>query len=172
AKPISKGSSVGVHIVQEGDNMLLLEDGPEDELLLVEEFIPGRELSVAVLDDEALGVIEIRPKAGFYDYTNKYTSGKTEYLIPAPVSEVISGRAASMAVQAHHMLGCRGVSRADIRFDEATDRLVMLEVNTHPGMTPTSLVPKIAAHAGISFPELIERLLKTARCDSVPVEEK
>ncbi len=167
-KPVSNGSSVGVYIVMKGDDTLAREPFAESEYYLVETYIPGQELSVAVLDGRPLGAIEIRPKQGFYNYRNKYTAGMTEYLMPAEVSAKIYDAALEMARKAHDVLGCRGVTRSDIRYDAKSGRMVMLEVNTHPGMTPTSLVPKIARHAGIEFPALIETLLRGARCDNLP----
>jgi D-alanine-D-alanine ligase len=168
-KPVANGSSVGVYIVKKGDPVPVKEgDVDPEELLLAEEFIDGKELTVGVLDGKLLGIIEVRPKQGFYDYKNKYTSGMTEYIIPAPIDKAIAKKVEEMAVKAHEVLGCRGVSRADLRFDETKGEkgLYMLEVNTHPGMTATSLVPKMAAAQGISFPELVEKILKTARLDN------
>ncbi len=166
-KPTNDGSSVNVFIVRENaDTPFSKESFTPGELLLAERYIPGMELSVAVLQDKPLGVIEIRPKEGFYNYANKYTKGMTEYIMPAPVSDTIYTEAMEMAAKAHHALGCRGVSRADIRYDKQGDgQLYMLEVNTHPGMTPLSLVPQIAAHTGITFPDLVDILVKEARCD-------
>lgn len=164
-KPINNGSSVGVLIVMEGDNVAD-ENFPEDEMLLVEKYITGRELSVAVMDGKALGVVEIKPKQGFYDYRNKYTSGMTEYLVPARVDKNIYDKAMQLSEKAHNVLECRGVTRSDIRFSEEDNELYFLEVNTHPGMTSTSLVPKIAGKAGMEFTELVEKLIKAARCDN------
>lgn len=166
-KPVNNGSSVGVLVVMEGDKINEETDNfPDTEEILVEKYISGRELSVAVLDGEPLGVVEIRPKKGFYDYRNKYTKGMTDYLVPAPVNKDIYDKAMEISKKSDNVLGCRGVSRADIRYSETDGELYMLEVNTHPGMTSTSLVPKIAAHAGISFEQLVDRLVKTARCDN------
>jgi len=166
-KPLNDGSSVGVLIVKEGDEVSESTDNfSTAEALLVEKYIPGRELSVAVLDCEALGAVEIKPKEGFYDYRNKYTKGMTEYLVPAPVDKNVYDKAMEISQKAYKVLGCRGLTRADIRFSEEDGELYMLEVNTHPGMTETSLVPKIAAYAGISFEELVDRLIKSARCDN------
>lgn len=170
-KAPNEGSSVGVAIVTEGTNysnpIHPSTPGPwaDYDELLAEEFIPGRELSVAVLDGEALGVLELRPKQGFYDYDAKYTEGLTEHFMPAPIHKDIYTQAMDMAAKAHKALGCRGVSRADLRYDDSDGepgRLVMLEVNTQPGMTPLSIVPEIAAHKGISFEDLVERILNTA----------
>lgn len=165
-KPVDEGSSVGIRIVKEGD-VLSLDDldvqGASE--VMVEQYISGRELSVAVLDGKALGAVEIRPKEGWYDYRSKYTAGMTEYLLPAPVEKAIYSEAMELAERAHNALGCRGVSRADIRYSDQDGLLYMLEVNTHPGMTPTSLVPKIAAHAGMEFRELVDALLASACCD-------
>lgn len=170
-KPCADGSSVGVLILTEesdieGINEVTL---PNHEELLVETFVPGKELTVGVLNGKALGVIEIRPKQGFYNYKNKYTAGMTEYLAPAPISEAATKQAMQMAEHAHRVLGCRGVSRSDFRYDdtkgEALDKMYLMEINTHPGMTATSLVPKLAAAAGIPFPKLVDRLVQLARLD-------
>lgn len=168
-KPIDEGSSVGVHIVREGDNVLPLDDLPPDRPVLVEPYIPGRELTVSVMGDRALGVTELRPHEGFYDFTAKYTDGKTTHLCPAPVSEDIAQLAMKYAVDAHQALGCRGVTRADFRYDDTRGgpgELYMLEINTQPGMTPLSLVPEQAAHAGFSFADLVDWMVENAACDS------
>ncbi len=168
-KPADEGSSVGVHIILE--NMPFTpkkKDFGADKRYLMEPFIEGKELTVAVLEGEALGVLEIRPKEGFYDYANKYTAGKTEYIVPADLPKAVYGAAMAMAEEAHVALGCRGVTRSDFRYDpskKGTRGMYLLEINTHPGMTATSLVPKIAAHAGISFEQLIARLIAGARCE-------
>jgi D-alanine-D-alanine ligase len=135
--------------------------------VLVERFIPGRELTVAVMGDRALGVLEIRPRTAFYDYTAKYTPGESVHLVPAPIHEHAYAEALRIALAAHQVLGCRGVSRADLRLDDtngAPGKLYLLEVNTQPGLTPTSLVPEIAAHAGISFPQLVKWMVEDALC--------
>lgn len=168
-KPNDEGSSVGVHVVQPGDNELPFEYLPAGRPVLVEKYIAGRELTVSVMGDRALAVTELRPHDGFYDYAAKYTDGKTTHLCPAPVSDEVMQKAMDYAVRAHKALGCRGVSRADFRYDD-TQRdpgdLYMLEVNTQPGMTPLSLVPEQAAHAGISFEDLMEWMVENAACDS------
>jgi D-alanine-D-alanine ligase len=170
-KPTNEGSSVGVKIVLEKADLdaLAREPWPFDENVLVESYIPGRELTVAVMgyngDAKALGVLEIRPNNGFYDYTAKYTDGKAIHLCPAPVHRAAYDEALRVALEAHRALGCRGVSRADIRYDDTRGepgRVVLLEVNTQPGMTPLSLVPEIAAASGIPFPELCAWLVENA----------
>jgi D-alanine-D-alanine ligase len=167
-KPVAEGSSVGIYIIKEGDNYLpSMAELAKFKDLIVEKYIPGKELSVAVNDDGALGVIELRPKAGFYTYENKYTDGKTEHLMPAPIDKKVYNAAMDMAYTAHKALKCRGISRTDIRYDEDGDgKLYFLETNTHPGMTPLSLVPEIAAHKGISYTQLVEYLLEKAKCDN------
>ena len=135
---------------------------------MVEKYIPGRELTVAVMGDRALGVTEIRPRNGFYDYSAKYTEGKADHLIPAPVNDEVYAMAMEYAVRAHNTLGCRGVSRADFRYDDSGGEpgaLFLLEINTQPGMTPLSLVPEQAAHAGISFSDLVRWMVENASCD-------
>jgi D-alanine-D-alanine ligase len=170
-KPINGGSSVGVHIVLEGDDRPSLDDMPDTPpQLLVERYIPGRELTVAVMgaashEPRPLAVTELRPVTGFYDYEAKYTDGKAKHLIPAPVSSGVYERAMNWAATAHQTLGCRGVSRSDLRYDDNNEELVMLEVNTQPGMTQLSLVPEQAAHEGIAFTQLVDWLVETAQCD-------
>lgn len=168
-KPVDEGSSVGVHIVQRGDNWLPLDEWEADRLMLVEKYIAGRELTASVMGGRALGVTELRPHEGFYDYVAKYTGGKTDHLCPAPVPDAVAQMAMDYAVTAHEALGCRGVSRADFRYDD-TERdpgdLYMLEVNTQPGMTPLSLTPEQAAHAGIPFEDLMEWMVENAACDN------
>lgn len=165
-KPINEGSSFGVHIIKQGDGALPFgaDDWPYGDDVLVEDFIPGRELTVSVMGERALGVLEITSDHGFYDYDAKYAPGGSRHLMPAPLPEDVAAEACRLAVLAHKVLGCRGVSRADLRYDEAKDRLVMLEVNTQPGMTGTSLVPEMAAFNGISFPELVSWMVENAAC--------
>jgi D-alanine-D-alanine ligase len=169
-KPVHEGSSVGVRIVRPGDNQPpRAADWRFGPRLMVERYVPGRELTVAVMGDRALAVTELRPRAGFYDYEAKYTDGKTEHLVPAPVPQPVYDEALRMARMAHDTLGCRGVSRADFRYDDTgkggPDQLYLLEINTQPGMTPLSLVPEQAKHQGISFPELVGWMVENARCD-------
>lgn len=167
-KPLNEGSSVGVHIILAGDNLHpLADDWPFGDEVLVERYIPGREIQVAVMGDRVLGAIEIRPFNQFYDYEAKYTDGKAEHLMPAPMQSAMYERACDMALKAHQTLGCRGVSRSDLRYDDTAGepgKLYMLEVNTQPGMTPLSLVPEIAAYQGISFPELVRWMVEDATC--------
>jgi D-alanine-D-alanine ligase len=174
AKPVANGSSFGVFIVKEGRSHPPQElsggDWPLGDEMLVEEFIAGRELTCAVIGEaagpRALGVIEIVSNAGaFYDYESKYAPGGSEHLFPAPVKPNVYQTIQEMAVRAHGAIGCRGVSRSDFRFDDATDRLVWLEVNTQPGMTATSLVPELAAHEGQSFEELVRWMVADASLD-------
>lgn len=168
-KPTNQGSSVGVRIVRINDNSWREEvkEWPFGHELLVERFVPGRELTVAVMGDRALGVCEIVPRGSFYDYTAKYATGGSEHLVPAPVPPAIYDEALDIALRAHQALGCRGVSRADLRYDDTPGGfggLYLLEVNTQPGMTPTSLVPDIARHAGILFDELVAWMAENATC--------
>ncbi len=169
-KPPNEGSSVGVRIVRPQDNSWREEAAkwPFEEAL-VETFIPGRELTVAVMGDHALGVCEIIAKVGtFYDYESKYSSGGSQHLVPAPIHPTAYEQAMDISLRAHRALGCRGVSRADLRYDDTKGepgRLVLLEVNTQPGMTPTSLVPDMARHVGIEFPALVRWMVEHAACD-------
>ncbi len=170
-KPINEGSSVGVHIVMEGDNYPGLDRAAWKfgDAVLVERYIPGRELTVVVMGDRPLGVTELRPHQGFYDYEAKYTEGKTNHLCPAPLPEKISRLAMDAALEAHRALGCRGVSRADLRYDDSQGepgKLYLLEINTQPGMTPLSLVPEQAAHSGIDFGALVSWMVEDAQCDA------
>jgi D-alanine-D-alanine ligase len=162
-KPANEGSSVGVHIFQDRDNKIwVMNDASEaSQPYLVEEYISGREITVAVLNDRPLGVTEIRPKAGFYDYENKYTDGKTEHLCPAPLTPAEYDSVMQMALAAHRALGCRGLTRSDFRYDGKD--FYILEINTQPGMTSLSLSPEIAAHAGISFNTLVQALVEAAQ---------
>jgi D-alanine-D-alanine ligase len=168
-KPVNEGSSVGVFIVTEAHEHppqeLTRADWSFGEMVLAEPFIPGKELTCAVMGEDALGVIEIVPTARFYDYEAKYAPGGSRHLLPAPVSPIVYQEVRRLALAAHRALGCRGVSRADFRWDdraEGTAGLVCLEVNTQPGMTETSLVPEIAVHAGISFVELVRWMVEDA----------
>jgi D-alanine-D-alanine ligase len=171
-KPIAEGSSVGVFIVTEAHahppQELTRHDWPYGERLLCERYIAGKELTCAVLGETALGVIEIVPTVKFYDYEAKYAPGGSRHLLPAPLKPNVYQEVRRLALLAHQALGCRGVSRADFRYDdrmEGTQGLVCLEVNTQPGMTETSLVPELAADAGISFDELVEWMVEDASLD-------
>jgi D-alanine-D-alanine ligase len=168
-KPNNEGSSVGVMVIQPGDNRVAFDEWPYGDDVLVEQYIDGRELTVAVIGDRALGVTELRPHTGFYDYEAKYTDGKTVHLCPAPIPDEIAELAMEYAVEAHQALGCRGVSRADFRYDDTESspgRLFMLEINTQPGMTPLSLVPEQAAHAGMGMNDLVSWMVENAACDA------
>lgn len=160
-KPVDDGSSVGVIILKQNEKLDKNKLSKANRFL-VEDYIEGRELSVAVLDGVALGAVEIRPKSGVYDYKSKYTSGASEYFVPAPIEKNIEAIAFEYAQKAHNILGCKGVSRSDIIFCEKENKLYFLEINTHPGMTETSLVPKIAAQKNISFESLVEKILASA----------
>ncbi len=168
-KPVNQGSAIGVRIVRVNDNSWreeVKEWGFGDELL-VEKFIPGRELTVAVMGDRALGVCEIIPRGSFYDYTSKYAPGGSQHLVPAPIPPKDYQAALDISLRAHNALGCRGVTRADLRYDDTeagNPRLYLLEINTQPGMTPTSLVPDIARHAGIGFDRLVCWMVENAAC--------
>jgi D-alanine-D-alanine ligase len=169
-KPNAEGSSVGVFIVPQGANRppreLAAPDWAFGEQVMVEPFVPGVELSVAVLGrttgPEALAVTEIRSSTGFYDYEAKYAEGGSIHVLPAPIPDAVRDRALHLAKLGHTILGCRGVTRCDFRYDGINDLLVLLEVNTQPGMTPTSLVPEQADHAGVSFDRLVFWMVEDA----------
>jgi D-alanine-D-alanine ligase len=166
-KPLNEGSSVGVIIVREGDNAAFAEEPWHyGKAVLVEEYVAGREITVAVMDGNALGVLEITPREGFYDYEAKYTEGRADHLLPAPIPEKDYEEALKISATAHDTLGCRGVTRADLRYDDSDGGLGLrlLEINTQPGLTPMSLVPEIAAHAGHDFPALVKWMVEDARC--------
>ncbi|MET3712952.1 D-alanine-D-alanine ligase [Sphingomonas trueperi] len=169
-KPVNEGSSVGVAIVTAESNVgnPIHPDarGPwqEFEELLAEPFIRGRELTTAVLGDQALGVTELKPKSGFYDYESKYTDGLTEHVFPAQIPDDVAEACKRIALDAHRLLGCKGASRADFRWDDSqgVEGLFLLEVNTQPGMTPLSLVPEQARHLGIDYASLVQRIVEEA----------
>jgi D-alanine-D-alanine ligase len=168
-KPVNEGSSVGVFIVtkehQYPPQELTRDDWEFGDRLLAEPFIPGKELTCAVMGDKALDVIEVVPTARFYDYEAKYAPGGSRHLLPAPILPIVYQEVRRLALAAHNALGCRGVSRADFRWDDTAEGfggLACLEVNTQPGMTETSLVPEMAAHAGISFAELVQWMIEDA----------
>ncbi len=166
-KPVAEGSSVGVFIVTKEHSSppqeLFREDWAFGDKVLVERYIPGKELTCAVLGDRALDVIEIVPATQFYDYEAKYAAGGSKHVLPAQILPNVYQEVRRLSLAAHNALGCRGVSRADFRYDDrGTGELVCLEVNTQPGMTETSLVPELAAYAGISFDELVRWMVEDA----------
>ncbi len=173
-KPNAQGSSVGVFIVREGDNRppdaLTSADWPLGDEVLVEKFIPGRELTVAVMGERPLCVTEITTNLAFYDYEAKYAAGGSDHTLPADIPDAVASRCMALALEAHRALGCRGLSRADFRYDEARDvsatgeYIYCLEVNTQPGLTATSLAPEQAAHCGVSFSELLAWMVEDASC--------
>jgi D-alanine-D-alanine ligase len=158
-KPNAQGSSVGVFRVFEGANRppaeLLSAEWTLGDQVVVEPYIPGLELAVAVMGGKALGVTEIEAVTGFYDYEAKYSDGGSRHIIPARIPAHVAEKARSQALAAHRALGCRGLTRSDLRYDDVNDLLVLLEVNTQPGMTTTSLAPEQAAHAGLNFDQLV-----------------
>ncbi len=169
-KPNDEGSSVGVFILHNQKELdELLEHWPFSKPVLAETYISGRELSVAVTDQEALGCVEIIPEKGFYDYRQKYaTVGGARHIIPAQIDSEDYKEALRQALMIHKQLGCRGVSRTDFRYDETrkkSERLIFLEINTNPGMTSVSLVPDIAKTKSISYEQLVVKLVEQARCD-------
>jgi D-alanine-D-alanine ligase len=170
-KPVAEGSSFGVFIVREDHahppQELTASEWALGEEIMVERFIPGRELTCAAMGSEALGVIEILPAEGlkFYDYQAKYAPGGSRHVLPAQLSSNVYQYVQKLTLTAHAALGCRGVSRADFRYDESAGEMICLEVNTQPGMTETSLVPELAAHAGIGFGALARWMVEDASCN-------
>jgi D-alanine-D-alanine ligase len=170
-KPVNEGSSVGVFIIRKGDNRPPAALGSEawnlSSEMMVEEFVPGRELTVAVMGNRALGVTEITTNLEFYDYEAKYATGGSIHTLPAKIPVSVTEEASCLAERAHAALGCRGVSRTDFRYDDSggKHRLIALETNTQPGMTTTSLVPEQAAHAGFSYRALCRWIVEDASCD-------
>jgi D-alanine-D-alanine ligase len=164
-KPVNEGSSVGVSIIRAGDNrnaeiVREWKFGPA----MAEQYIPGRELTVGVLEDRALAVTEIQTDLDFYTYEGKYTPGGSRHVLPAQLPPEVANRAMDIALAAHRALGCRGATRADLRYDDATGRLVLLEVNTQPGLTPLSLLPEQAAYVGLDFAGLCAWMVERATC--------
>ena len=169
-KPINEGSSVGVHIVRTAADADAIDEDvfAHGDRVMVERFVDGRELTVSVMGDRPLGVTEIRPVEGFYDYEAKYTEGRAEHFVPAPIHPDVYARAMDYAVRAHEAIGCRGVSRSDFLYDDRAGEpgeLFIIEINTQPGMTPLSLVPEQAAHVGIGFGQLVSWMVENATCD-------
>lgn len=170
-KPVNEGSSVGVYIIRKGDNRppseLTRQEWNLSDAMMIEEYVPGRELTVAVMGDRALGVTEITTSLAFYDYEAKYAAGGSQHILPAEIPPSVAGEAKDLAVRAHRALGCRGVSRTDFRYDDTgkRHRLIALETNTQPGMTPTSLVPEQAAYAGMGYAKLCRWIVEDASCD-------
>ncbi|MGY2735141.1 D-alanine--D-alanine ligase [Sphingomonas sp. UYP23] len=175
-KPVNEGSSVGVAIVTAegnyGNPIARSTPGPWSEFdeLLAEPYIRGRELTTAVLGETALGVTELKPLSGWYDYESKYTDGKTEHIFPAAIPDEITAACKQIALDAHRLLGCKGASRSDFRWDDeaGVDGLFLLEVNTQPGMTPLSLVPEQARHCGISYSQLVQAIVDEALKEKAP----
>ncbi|GAC88353.1 D-alanine--D-alanine ligase [Gluconobacter thailandicus F149-1 = NBRC 100600] len=165
-KPVAEGSSVGVEIIRAGDNRRaeIARTWRFGKEALVESFIPGRELTAGVMGNRALAVTDILPAetAAFYDFEAKYKAGGSRHVVPADLPESVTARALDYALRAHQTLGCAGASRTDFRYDDETDTLIILEVNTQPGMTPTSLLPEQAAYCGISYPDLCDWMVREA----------
>lgn len=167
-KPINEGSSVGVEVILPNTQFDFSQyEWKYGDEIIIEKYIAGQEIQVAVMDKKALGAIEVRPHGLFYDYKCKYTAGMTDYIMPAEISKEKYAEVLDLAEKCHQAVGCRGISRVDFILNNKNDgdnEFYLLETNTHPGFTATSLVPKIAKHVGISFEEIVEYLVKTARC--------
>ncbi|MCE2991554.1 MAG: D-alanine--D-alanine ligase [Candidatus Jidaibacter sp.] len=168
-KPISQGSTVGVYIIKDGDPAFAEQQATNPwsygEEALVEEYIHGQEISTAVILDKAIGSLELKPLSGFYDYESKYTDGKTEHIYPANLPEDVYKESLKFAEIAHKMLGCRSVSRSDMRYNPENGGLYFLEINTHPGFTDLSIVPELAEKNGISFEKLVGIILADAKLE-------
>jgi len=165
-KPVNEGSAVGVHIVHAGDNAPSLDelDFYVDRPVMVERFIPGREITVTNLGERPLAVTEITTQRDFYDYEAKYADGGSHHVLPADMSAAVYDQFLDISLTAHRALGCRGVTRTDFRLDG--DDIYLLELNTQPGLTPTSLVPEQAAYVGMSFKDLVSWMVENAQCDA------
>lgn len=166
-KPVSEGSSIGVIVVFEEDDFKFKDyDWPHGDTILVEEYIPGQEINVAVLGDKAIGAIELKPlKRRFYDYDSKYQDNMTQHIMPANLSAVAYQKALDISIKAHKLIGCKSVSRVDFRYNPNEGKngeFYILEINTHPGMTPLSLVPEICAYYGITFAQLVDKIAQDA----------
>lgn len=167
AKPLSEGSSRGVSVISnQKDHSESVANWTFGEKVIVERYIPGREIQIAVIDGKTIGAIELKPHSGFYDYEAKYTDGKTTHIMPAPLDENIQALLYSYAEKAHTVLGCKGITRSDFRLDDSVmpNNIALLELNTQPGLTPLSLVPEIAAYYGTTFPELLTQMIERAAC--------
>lgn len=165
-KPVDEGSSVGVFIIQKGDAPVgsQIKEWPYSKSILVERYIPGQEISVAVMDNKGIGILELCPKGGFYDYKSKYTDGMTTHIMPAAIPEDAYQQALRYAEQAHKAIGCDGITRSDFRYDTEKNELYLMEVNTQPGFTPLSIFPEICAYVGISFNEIVHWLIEDGLC--------
>lgn len=167
-KPVNQGSSVGIEIVTEGSADIppcLSETGWAFEgMAMVEAYVKGRELTCAVMGDMIFDVMEIVPSNGWYDYRAKYEEGGSRHDVPADIPDAVADEIKAISLAAHNLVGCRGVTRSDFRYDADGDQLVLLEINTQPGMTPVSLVPEMAAHRGISFTDLVQWIVEDASC--------
>lgn len=166
-KPVSDGSSVGVFIIKNEKDLQLAHYDSLDDEILIESFVDGKELTVSVLENEALAVTELRPTVEFYDYKAKYTNGMTLHVLPAEIPDEVASTCMQYAERLHKKLGCNTVSRCDFRYNEK-DGVVLLEINTNPGLTPLSLVPEQARYCGISYEELCSKLVENAKCRQLP----
>lgn len=167
-KPIDQGSTIGIYFIMDEKSIKPKRaDWDFGEKILIEEYIPGQELSVLVFRDEPIGVLELKPKSNFYDYESKYIEGLTEHIYPAIIPKDIEEKVMEMALTMHKTIGCRTISRSDFRYDRNRKEVFFLELNTHPGFTELSIVPDIAHRNGISFKELVEQLIQDARCEII-----
>ena len=167
-KPIDQGSTIGIYFIMDEKSIKPKRaDWDFGEKILIEEYIPGQELSILVFRDKSIGVLELKPKSNFYDYESKYIEGLTEHIYPAMIPKDIEEKVMEMALTMHKTIGCRTISRSDFRYDGNRREVFFLELNTHPGFTELSIVPDIAHHNGISFKKLVEQLIQDARCEII-----
>ena len=168
-KPYDEGSSLGVHIINSPEDLhKACQTWKYNDQVMIEEYIAGKELSVAIINGKALGVLELRPKQGFFDYKAKYTNGATDHIMPAEIAPEMHQLAMETTEKAYRAIGCSGIARVDFRYDETRskgDQLHILEVNTQPGMTSLSIVPDIAAHVGITFTQLVQMMIEDVVCN-------
>jgi D-alanine-D-alanine ligase len=167
-KPIDEGSSVGVEVILKDNNEFDITkyNWKYGDQIIIEKYIKGKELQVAIIEDKAVGSVEVRPKFNlFYDYASKYTAGMTDYIIPPEIPAKKNKELLALGLKCHQMVGCKDISRVDFLLNEVDNKIYLLEINTHPGFTPLSLVPKIAKKSGISFNEIVEYLINNASCN-------
>lgn len=167
-KPKAEGSSLGIYIIKnDQDRITAMQEWNFGNDVIAEEYVAGHDIFVAIINEKAVGAVEVKPLEGFYSYESKYTENKAVHICPAPMPEEFYNQALEISEKAHHLLGCRGVTRTDLRYDDTVtpNRLVLLEINTQPGLTPLSLVPDVAHSVGMTFEDLVQSMILAAKCD-------